>query len=115
MDDEVTFTRKTSTMHPDTFEMVDVVTVVATSKARVQRYQGGEKRNPDGGGYEFGITTILLQLPISTTAAERGDTVTMTAIGASTDPNLLGVIATVKSDLTKTHPSKRTLVCEEVT
>ena len=115
MDDEVTFTRKTSTMDPVTLEMVDVVTVVATSKARVQRYQGGEKRNPDGGGFEFGINTLILQVPLSMTATERGDTVTMTAIGASTDPNLLGVVATVKSDLTKTHPSKRTLVCEEVT
>jgi hypothetical protein len=40
--------------------------------------------------------------------------VTVTEVAANTDPDLLGLVATVQANLTKTHPTKRTLVCEVV-
>ena len=56
----------------------------------------------------------IAQLPLSATGIPRGARVTVTAIGDTTDPDLLGLVATVRANLTKTHPTKRTLVCEEV-
>ena len=70
---------------------------------------------PVVGEREFGVNALTAQLPLTSLGVKRGDRVEVTAIGPLTDPDLLGAVATVKVNLTKTHATKRTLVCEEVT
>lgn len=96
------------------FEMVDTYATVYEGKCRVQR-PGSSVGNNESvtGGVEFGINAATFQLPLSAAGVRRGDRVRVTGIGSS-DPDLLGLTATVKANLTKTHPTKRTLVCEEV-
>lgn len=85
-------------------------------KCRVQRpgssVGGGETVV---GEAEFGVQTVHGQLPLSAVGLKRGDRFRVTALGPNSDPDLLNLTATVKANLTKTHPTKRTLVCEEVT
>jgi len=66
------------------------------------------------GGFEFGVKSLLAQLPLSAVGVERGMRVTVVGVGPLTDLDLLDVVATVQANLSKTHPTKRTLVCEEV-
>jgi hypothetical protein len=102
------------TMDPDTLEMVPAFAPAYEGKCRVQRPSasvgGGE---PVVGEREFGVQTVHFQLPLSAAGIKRGDRVRVTAVGSS-DPDLVGLTATVQANLTKTHPTKRTLVCEEV-
>jgi hypothetical protein len=103
------------TRDPVTLEDVPVYATVHEGQARIQRPGGIQPSEEVAGEVEFGISTILAQLPLSTTGVERGDRLTVTAIGPLSDPDLLGLKATVMANLTKSHPTKRTLVCEEVT
>lgn len=103
-----------TTMDPDSLEIVPVYAQVYSGKGRVQRPGALSPREDVAGGFEFGIRTILAQLPLSAAGITGGDRVTVTAVGAVADPDLLGLVATVRANLTKTHPTKRTLVCEEV-
>lgn len=103
-----------TTLDPDSLEEVPEFTSVASSQARVQRPAALSPRESLSGGFEFGVNTVLVQLPLSVTGVSKGDRVTVTALGPTTDPDLLGMVATVRANLTKTHPTKRTLVCEEV-
>ena len=81
---------------------------------RVQRPGALSPREQVNGGFEFGIKSLIAQLPLSAVGIQRGMRVTVTAVGPLTDPDLLDVVATVQANLSKTHPTKRTLVCEEV-
>lgn len=100
-------------MDPVTLELVDVFDDVHEGRCRVQR-GGRDGRESVSGGVEFGVTQLDVQLPLGAVGIKRGDRVAVTAIAPITDPDLLGVVATVKTNATKTHPTKRTLVCEEV-
>ena len=103
-----------TTMDPVTLEEVPVFAQVHAGKCRVQRpgaVVGGNE--PVVGESEFGVQVVHFQLPLSALGIRRGMRARVTAVGSS-DPDLLGLVATVQANLTKTHPTKRTLVCEEV-
>lgn len=104
-----------TTPDPATLEEVPVYETVHTGKARVQRPGSIKPSERVAGEVEFGLSTILAQLPLSATGLQRGHRLTVTAVGPESDPDLLGLVATVQANLTKSHPTKRTLVCEEVT
>jgi hypothetical protein len=118
MRDSCTIKRATgeTTRDPVTLEDVPVFEVVYAGKCRVQRpgaSVGGSE--PVVGEREFGVQAVHFQLPLSALGVKRGDVAECDGVDPSTDPDLLGVTATVKANLTKTHATKRTLVCEEVT
>jgi hypothetical protein len=116
MVDTVTVERATGGVvtNPDTLVESPVFAEVYEGPGRIQRSGALSPREDVTAGYEFGIGSLIAQLPITAAGIVKGDRVTVTAIGASTDPDLLGLVATVQANLTKTHPTKRTLVCEEV-
>ena len=99
---------------PVTLVETPVWAEVYAGPGRIQRPGALSPREQVNGAYEFGIKSLLAQLPLSATGIERGMRVTVVAVGPLTDLDLLDVVATVQANLSKTHPSKRTLVCEEV-
>lgn len=100
---------------PDTLEQVpEYGAPIYAGKGRIQRSGAVSPREDVVGGGEFGVGTPIAQLPISATGIPRGARVRVTEIGPDTDPDLLGLVATVQANLAKTHATKRTLVCEEV-
>lgn len=103
-----------TTVDPGTLEEVPTYATVYESKARVQR-PGTQPSETVAGEIEFGVSTVLVQLPLTVAGVKRDHRVTVTALGAESDPDMLGLVATVKANLTKSHATKRTLVCEEVT
>lgn len=102
------------TTDPVTLEETPVWAEVYVGPGRVQRPGALSPREQVGGGFEFGVKSLLAQLPLSAVGVERGMRVTVVAVGPLTDLDLLDVVATVQANLSKTHPTKRTLVCEEV-
>lgn len=104
-----------TTLDPETLEEVPNYLDVHTGPCRVQRSGALSPGESSPGGYEFGVGAVLVQLPISVTGIRRGDVFDLTALGDVSDPALAGLTATVQADLTKSHATKRTLVCEEVT
>ena len=115
MVDSCTITRADggTAMDPVTLEEVPTYAAVWSGKCRVQRSGALSPREQSGAaGFEFGIDSLLIQLPLSATGIKRGDVLTVT--DATTDPDLLDVKATVQANMAKTHATKRTLVCEEV-
>lgn len=103
-----------TTINPNTLAEVPTYATTYTGPGRIQRTAGLSARDDVAGGHEFGVGTLLAQLPLTATGILPGDRVTVSAIADTTDPDLLGLVATVRANLTKTHPTKRTLVCEEV-
>lgn len=101
-------------MDPETLAYVDSWETVYEGKARVQRPGTTSDHAADAGEFQYGVESVLVQLPLTAAGAKRSHRVTVTAIGPLSDPDLLGLVATVRANLTKTHPTKRTLVCEEV-
>ena len=101
-------------MDPDTLAEVPEFAEVYSGPCRIQRPGALSPNETVAGGFEFDVRAVLAQLPLTATGIVAGDRVTVTAIGSTTDPDLLGLVATVQANLTKTHPTKRTLVCEEV-
>lgn len=101
-------------MDPVTLEYADVWDEVHAGKCRVQRFRGQGLADVVVGGYEFGKTSLMIQLPVSVVGIRRQDRVTVTNLDPLSDPALAGVVAAVQDDLTKTHAVKRTLMCEEV-
>ena len=99
-------------MDPETLAYEDSWTLVYEGKARVQRASTSSDHPANAGEFRYGVESVELQLPISAAGVRRGDRVTITS--STFDPDLLGVVATVRVNLTKTHPTKRTLICEEV-
>lgn len=103
-----------TTPDAETLEEVPTYADVWSGPCRVQRSGALSPRDSSTGGYEFGIKSLIAQLPISATGMVRGDVFEVTAVGSISDPSLVGLVATVEADLSKTHATKRTLVCEEV-
>ena len=99
---------------PDTLEMVDTFETVYEGKGRVQRSGQLSPSERVSGEVEFGINALLVQLPLSAVGIKKGCRAKVVAVAPGSDPDLLGVTATVAANLTKSHPTKRTLVCEEV-
>lgn len=99
---------------PVTLEEVPVWAEVYAGPGRIQRPGALSPREQVAGGFEFDVRAVLAQLPLSATGIEQGMRVTAVALADTTDPDLLGLVATVQANLTKTHPTKRTLVCQEV-
>ena len=117
MVDTILVERATGAVTTDATTLAEVpvyATVRAAGPGRIQRPGALSPNESVVGGFEFGIRAALAQLPLSATGILAGDRITVTAIGPTTDPDLLGLVATVQANLTKTHPTKRTLVCEEV-
>jgi len=115
MVDTVRVQRQTGTnVDPDTLAEAPAFTTVYLGKARLQRPGALSPNEQVAGGFEFDVRAVMAQLPLTATGIVAGDRVTVTAIGATTDPDLLGLVATVQANLTKTHATKRTLVCQEV-
>lgn len=115
MRDSVLIERQTgTTQDPGTLEDVATWATVYEGRGRVQR-PGTQPSETVAGEVEFGVSTVLAQLPLSAVGVKRGHRVTVTALGPESDPDLLDLVATVQANLTKSHPTKRTLVCEEVT
>lgn len=105
-----------STWDEDAGASVPNVVTVYSGKCRVQRSGAMSPRESSTAtGYEVGIDAIVAQLPLSALGIKRGHEFTVTAVGSISDPDLVGVKATVQSNLAKTHATKRTLVCEEAT
>lgn len=102
---------------PDTLALVPnyLSENVYVGACRVQRSGALSPQESPVGGYEFGVGTILAQLPLSATGILRDDVLEVTAVAAISDPDLVGVVASVRANLTKTHATKRTLICEQVT
>ena len=116
MTDRVLVERATGTrsMDPDTLEMVDDYATVHEGAGRVQRSGQLSPHESVAGEVEFGVNALMVQLPLSALGIKKGHRVTVTAVDPGSDPDLLGLVATVQANLTKTHATKRTLVCEEV-
>ena len=102
------------TMDPDTLVEVPAFATIYNGPGRVQRPGALSPRENVAGGFEFDVRAVLVQLPLAATGIAADDRVTVTAVAETTDPDLLGLVATVQANLTKTHPTKRTLVCQEV-
>lgn len=102
------------TTDPVTLEEVPEWAEVYAGPGRVQRPGALSPREQVNGAYEFGVKSLLAQLPLSAVGIQRGMRVTVVAVGPLTDVDLVDVVATVQANLSKTHPVKRTLVCEEV-
>ena len=103
-----------TTLDPNTLAEVPTYSSVYVGPGRVQRGGGMAANDTVAGGSEYAVTAPIVQLPIAATGVLPGDRVTVTAVADTTDPDLLGLVATVRANLTKTHATKRTLVCEEV-
>ena len=101
-----------TTIDPVTLAEVPAFTDVYAGPARIQRPGSLSPRDDVAGAFEFNIEAILAQLPLSVTGIRYGMRLTVTAVGPLSDPDLVGLVSTVRANLTKTHPSKRTLVCE---
>ncbi len=116
MVDTVLVERATGGVSTDTLTLEETLeyTTIYVGAARVQRVDI-QPNDQVVGEVEFSLLRLNVQLPLSVTGIERNDRVTVTAIGPVTDPELSGVVAAVQANLTKTHPTKRTLVCQEVT
>lgn len=117
MQDTILVERPTgaTTIDPVTLAETPVFeTVCVAGPGRIQRPGALSPQESVVGGFEFDIRSVLAQLPLSATGIVTGDRITVTDIGPLTDPDLLGLVATVQANLSKTHPTKRTLVCEEV-
>jgi hypothetical protein len=116
MVDTVTVDRATGDTTPDpvTLEDVPVFVPVWSGKARVQRSGALSPRDDVAGGFEFPVDSLIVQAPLAAVGIVSGDRLTVTAVGVISDPDLVGKVATVKGNLSKTHATKRTLVCEEV-
>ena len=116
MTDTVRLERVTgSAPDPDTLEMTDTYATVYEGKGRVQRSGQLSPHEAVAGEVEFGVNALMVQLPLSASGIRKNDRVTVVAVDPVSDPDLLGLVATVQANLTKTHATKRTLVCEEVT
>jgi len=116
MTDTVRLERVTgSTPDPVTLEMVDTYETVYEGEGRVQRSGQLSPHESVAGEVEFGVNALMVQLPLSASGIKKNDRVTVVAVDPVSDPDLLGLVATVRANLTKTHATKRTLVCEEVT
>lgn len=103
-------------MDPVTLELTDVWDEVYSGRCRVQR-PGAVMvgREPVVGGVEYSVETVHVQVPLAALGVKADDRVTITAVGAISDPENLGLVASVRTNQHKTHATKRTLVCEEVT
>lgn len=101
-----------TTIDPVTLAEVPAFTDVYAGPARIQRPGSLSPRDDVAGAFEFNVEAILAQLPLSVTGIRYGMRLTVTAVGPLSDPDLVGLVSTVRANLTKTHPSKRTLVCE---
>ena len=117
MVDTVTIERATGATVLDPVDLSEVPEYAPqhTGKARIQRSNALSPQDDVAGGFEFGVNGFIAQLPLDVTGILPGDRLTVTAVGDVTDPDLLGLVGTVRANLTKTHPTKRTLVCEAVT
>lgn len=115
MVDTCTVTRQSGTT-TDSVTLAETATYgpVWSGPCRIQRGRG-QIRDVTGGGVEYGVGVIVAQLPIAAAGIRRGDRIEVTAVGGGTDPALAGLVATVQEDLSKTHATRRTLICEEVT
>lgn len=103
-------------MDPETLELTDVWDEVYAGRCRVQR-PGAVMvgREPVVGGVEYSVETVHVQVPLTVLGVKADDRVTITAVGAISDPDSLGMVLSVRVNQHKTHATKRTLVCEEVT
>lgn len=102
-------------MDPVTLELTDVWDEVWSGRCRVQR-PGAVMvgREPVVGGVEYGVEVIHVQVPLAALGVKTDDRVTITAVGAISDPDSVGMVLSVRTNQHKTHATKRTLVCEEV-
>lgn len=103
-------------MDPVTLELTDVWDEVYAGRCRVQR-PGAVMvgREPVVGGVEYNVETVHVQVPMTVLGVKADDRVTITATGAISDPDSVGMVLSVRVNQHKTHATKRTLVCEEVT
>ena len=102
-------------LDPDTLaEVPEYGPPIYSGPGRIQRPGALSPRENVAGGFEFGVRSVLAQLPLWATGIPAGARITVSAIGAGTDPDLLGLVATVEANMTKTHATKRTLICQEV-
>lgn len=103
-------------MDPVTLELTDVWDEVYAGRCRVQR-PGAVMvgREPVVGGVEFNVETVHVQVPLAALGVKADDRVAITAVGAISDPDSAGMVLSVRVNQHKTHATKRTLVCEEVT
>lgn len=100
-------------MDPVTLEIVEVWDVVHGGPCRAQRRDVSSSPEQMAGEFEFEVSPLEMQLPISATGVRRLDRVTITA--AAFDPELVGIEATVLTTRAKTHATKRELTCKVVT
>lgn len=102
-------------MDPVTLELTDVWDEVYAGRCRVQR-PGAVMvgREPVVGGAEYSVETVHVQVPLAALGVKTDDRVTITAVGAISDPDSVGMVLSIRTNQHKTHATKRTLVCEEV-
>lgn len=111
MRDTIRLERQTgTTQDPTTLEDVPTWATVYEGKGRWQRPDTVASESV-AGEVEFGLNRVTVQLPMSVLTAARGQRATVVA---SADPALVGARASVLAVANKTHATKRTLLCEEV-
>lgn len=99
-------------LDPETLAEVPVFDEVHAGRCRVQRREVTATPEQVAGGFEFGVASVEVQLPIGVAAPARGDRVTVTA--ATFDPSLVGSQVVVVAVPVKTHATKRVLMCRGV-
>lgn len=91
--------------------------IIYSGKCRVQQSPLIGNASPDTTG-EAALLKVprVLQLPVATSAGIRADDeATITAVGAHSDPGLLGRVFVVRGEYAKTDITSRRLGVEEIT
>ena len=93
-------------MDPVTLELTDVWDEVWAGRCRVQR-PGAVMvgREPVVGGAEYNVETVHVQVPLSVLGVKADDRVTVTAVGAISDPDSVGMVLSAVSYTHLTLPT----------
>ena len=118
--------RITETFDDESGELEQTATLLYEGPCRVQDPEAAN-REALAGGYSYTIDTTVLQLPVTGDGYEvdpdtgrqyvigKDDRVTITALGPTTDPDLLDATRSVQGQgKRKSHPVYRSLICEAV-
>lgn len=103
----------------DTGTQLPTEPLVFTSKCKVQQASRlgllGQIGREEAGGREALVVRMTVHLPIGGTPVETGDIVTITAVGSSSDGELVGRRYRIVSPTHKSHATSLRYETEEVT
>ena len=112
MTDACVITRITGrVLNPTTGALVDTTTTVYTGKCRFKAQQSARPRDLAAGETAVPENAPVVSVPITVTAVNEGDRVSITA---SNDPGAVGKTLLVRTVLAGTHITARRLLCGEL-